>query len=202
MDLHATAHGTANALRQLDGGIVATMGNGSVSARLVELASTDVAGLFRSSGTMTKLSCLLAVADIHGGVARLGPVRLRSAQGTIVAHGTVNLPRDALDVVVAGEDSTTGVLALDIPVHVTGSLGDPSVGLAGSGRAELPGRCRTWRPRCGRLPRGATARAEPGVPARRRLATRRRPLRARDAPGRRAVQRTRDAVGGRAQIQF
>lgn len=144
-DIHAVAEAlgpTASAaLKEGRASIVATMQGGSVSAQLVELASTDVSGLLRSSRTMTALDCLLVMAEVRGGVATVGPLRLRSAEGTIVARGQVNLMRETLDVVVASEARTTGALALDVPVRVSGSFDDPSIEPAGSnaGRAALAG---------------------------------------------------------------
>lgn len=145
MDVHAVAEGTgATAPAALTAGrasLVATMRGGSVSQQVVELASTNPAALFRSSSAMVGLACLLAVAEIRGGVASVGPVRLRSAQGTIVARGQADLLRETLDMVVASESKTTGPLALDIPVRVTGRFSDPSIAPAGaaSGRAALAG---------------------------------------------------------------
>ncbi len=145
MDVHAVGDGTgataSAALRAGRASLVATMRGGSVSQEVIELASTDVAGLFRSSRTMVRLDCLLAVMEVRGGVAAVGPVRLRSTQGTILARGQVDLLRETMDMVVASQARTTGVLALDIPVRVTGRLSDPSFAPAGAtaGRAALAG---------------------------------------------------------------
>ena len=110
-------------------------------AQIVKLASTDVTGLLTSSRTMVGLECLLAVAEVRGGVAFVGPLRLRSADGTIVARGRVDLLGEALDVTVASESATTGALALDVPMRVSGSFDDPTIRPAGStaGRAALAG---------------------------------------------------------------
>lgn len=142
-DVHAVVDGVgstaAAALKDGRASIVATMQGGSVSARMVELASTDVSGFLRSSRAMVGLDCLLATAEMRGGVVTIGPVRLRSAEGTIVARGQVNPFRQTLDVVVASEAKTTGALALDVPVRVSGSFDDPSIEPAGpaAGRSTL-----------------------------------------------------------------
>lgn len=137
MDLHAVVEGSgATAMAALEAGrgsLVATMSGGSVSQQMVELASTDAAGLLRSSKAMIPLECILAVAELRGGVATVGPVRLRSSQGTIMARGQIDVLRNTLDVVVASEARTTGAIALDIPVRVSGRFGDPSIVPAGSG---------------------------------------------------------------------
>ena len=145
MDVHAVADGTGTAaqtaLRTGRASLVATMRGGSVSQEVVELASTNVAGLFRSSRAMVKLDCLLAAMEVRAGIASVGPVRLRSTQGTILARGQLDLVRETMDMVVASEAKTTGALALDIPVRVTGRFSDPSIAPAGAaaGRAALAG---------------------------------------------------------------
>ena len=145
IDVHAVAEGTgATADAALTAGrasLVAIMRGGSVSEQVIELASTDPAGLFRSARTMVPLDCLLAAAEVRGGVASIGPARLRSSQGTIVARGQVNLLRRSLDMVVASEARTTGALALDVPVRVSGRIDNPSIAPAGAaaGRAALEG---------------------------------------------------------------
>ncbi len=143
VDVHAVAEGVGHdaeaALKAGRASLVATMRGGSVSAKLVELASTDVSGLVTSARTMVAVHCILAAAEVRGGVATVGPVRLRSADGTIVARGQVDLLSKSLDVVVASEARTTGSLALDVPVRVSGSFDDPSIQPAGAaaGRAAL-----------------------------------------------------------------
>ncbi len=145
VDLHAVAegvgHSAAAALKAGRASMVATMAGGSVSAQIVKLASTDVTGLLTSSRTMVGLDCLLAVAEVRGGVAFVGPLRLRSGDGTVVARGRVDLLGKALDVTVASESATTGALALDVPVRVSGSFDDPTIRPAGAtaGRAALAG---------------------------------------------------------------
>lgn len=145
VDLHAVAEGVgrsaAAALKAGRASVVATMAGGSVSEQIVKLASTDVTGLLTSSRTMVGLDCLLAVAEVRRGVAFVGPLRLRSADGTIVARGRVDLLGEALDVTIASESATTGALALDVPVRVSGSFDDPTIRPAGStaGRAALAG---------------------------------------------------------------
>ncbi len=145
VDLHAVAEGVgrsaAAALKAGRASVVATMTGGSVSAQIVKLASTDVTGLLTSSRTMVGLDCLLAVAEVRNGVAFVGPLRLRSADGTVVARGRVDLLGETLDMTVASESATTGALALDVPVRVSGSFDDPTIRPASSGaaRAALAG---------------------------------------------------------------
>ena len=136
LDLHAAARAeaaTASALLgAARGTVVASMHGGQVSAQWIELASIDVMGLLTSKWTMTPLRCLLATVELRDGVAAIEPLRVRSADGTIVARGLVDLRRDTLNVVVASDAPTTGALALDIPVQISGKLHDPSIRLPGA----------------------------------------------------------------------
>ncbi len=119
---------------------VAAMTGGSVAREVVELASTNPLALLRTAKGMSAVSCLLAVVDVRAGIGTVSPLRVRSADGTIVGRGSFDLNRKRLDLVVASESRTTSALALDIPVRVSGSFASPSIGaarLSASGRAQL-----------------------------------------------------------------
>lgn len=138
----ADAHGaTLNAAaRAAHASAVLTMDGGSVAREVIEIASIDLGGLFRSSRGMSAMSCLVAVADLRAGVATVAPLRIRSEHGTVTGHGRFDLYRRTLDAVFGSESGTTGALALDIPVRVSGSFDDPTVRPAtwsAAGRAML-----------------------------------------------------------------
>jgi len=119
--------------------LVMTMAGGSVARQIVQLGSTDIRALFGKATGNVAVSCMLGVADMRGGVATITPVRLRTAEGTIAVHGTVDVLRRRVDVTVASEAGTTGALALDIPVRASGPFSDVSVAPAafsGAGRAQ------------------------------------------------------------------
>lgn len=115
-----------DALRTLQGHAVIAMQQGRIARSLVEAASTDLRVLFRDRGDSTALRCLLAVAEMKTGMMLLGPLTLRSADGTIRGGGAIDLARQHLDLVLRSDPKTTGFLALDIPLHLSGPLGDIS----------------------------------------------------------------------------
>ena len=136
----ATGETLNQALRVARGSAVVTMAGGAVSKQIVQLGSTDVRALFGTSSEMVGLSCLLGLVEVRSGIGTIGPVRIRSAEGTIDAHGTVDMARRRVDLTVASEPRTTGFLALDVPVRVSGPFTDLSfepARLSAAGRAQM-----------------------------------------------------------------
>ncbi|PJI38521.1 AsmA-like C-terminal region-containing protein [Ferrovibrio sp.] len=115
-----------DALKTLQGHGVIAMQQGRIARSLVEAASADLRALFRDRGDSTALRCLLAAAEISNGMMVLGPLILRSDGGTIRGGGGIDLTRQHLDLVLRSDPKTTGFLALDIPLHLQGPLGDIS----------------------------------------------------------------------------
>jgi hypothetical protein len=71
---------------------------------------------------------LLGIVDLSDGVGTIAPLRLRTADTSLIGAGQVDLGRDRLDLVIKGEKS--GGLALDLPLRVSGAFADIHVGLA------------------------------------------------------------------------
>ena len=126
-----------DALKTLQGHAVIAMQQGRIAHSLVEAASADLRALFRDRGDSTVLRCLLATAEIRNGMVALGPLTLRSDGGTIRGGGGLDLTRQHLDLVLRSDPKTTGFLALDIPLHLQGPLGD--VAARPDRKAVLPG---------------------------------------------------------------
>jgi len=119
---------------------VVSMRNGRIAREVIEMASTDVRAVFRTARGMTPVGCLLAVVDIRDSRGDAVPLRIRSGEGTIGGIARFDLTRQTMDLVIGSERATTGLLALDIPVRVSGSFANPSVAPArwsGEGRAQL-----------------------------------------------------------------
>ena len=112
------------ALQTLQGHAVIAMQQGRIARSLVEAASTDLRALFRDRGDSTALRCLLVMAEMKNGMLLLGPLILRSEGGTVRGGGALDLTRQHLDLVLRSDPKTTGFLALDIPLHLSGPLGD------------------------------------------------------------------------------
>jgi uncharacterized protein involved in outer membrane biogenesis len=137
------------ALKTTRGHAVIAMQRGRIARSLVEAASADLSAIFRNRGDSTALRCLLGIAEIRNGVVVLGPLTLRSDDGTIRGGGGIDLGRQHLDLVLRSDPKTTGFLALDIPLHLSGPLGNisakpdrqaalPSQALAGQTPPDLP----------------------------------------------------------------
>jgi len=119
---------------------VVAMNSGSISRRIIELASTDARAIFRKAAGMSQISCLVGVLDIRGGIGTLSPLRIRSADGTITGRGSFDIYRHQIDITVASEARTTSSFAVDVPVRVSGSFVSPTIRpatLSAAGRAQL-----------------------------------------------------------------
>ncbi|WP_198370587.1 AsmA family protein [Roseomonas rosulenta] len=123
------------ATRQARISAVVGMTGGTIAREAIEMASTDVRALFRTSRGTTPLRCLLAAVDIDAGVGRAAPLRIRAGTGTISGLATFDLNRQMLDLIIGSQSDTTDFFALDIPVQVRGSFADPSIAPAEWSRA-------------------------------------------------------------------
>lgn len=106
---------------------VVRMSGGTIAREVIEMASTDLRALFRTSRGRTRLTCLLAAIDIRGGQGEAAPLRIRAGAGTIAGLATFDLNRRVLDLVIGSERATTDFFALDIPVRVHGRFDDPEI---------------------------------------------------------------------------
>ncbi|WP_156878428.1 AsmA family protein [Roseomonas gilardii] len=131
MDGHVTLSAggeTLNgAMRAAHASAVVSMAGGSIARELIELASQDLRGLFRTARGQSAISCLLGVVDLRGGVATVAPFRLRAEHGTVAGNGRFDLGRRQMDLTFGSVGSTTGALALDIPVRVSGAFAAPAI---------------------------------------------------------------------------
>jgi uncharacterized protein involved in outer membrane biogenesis len=123
----ATGAALNEAIRTARISAVVTLRGGGIMKEVIEMASTDVRALFRANKGMTPVSCLLAGLDIRAGAGTLAPLRVRAAEGTIAGSAKFDLNRKTMDLTIGSESRTTGVFALDIPVRVSGSFGNPDI---------------------------------------------------------------------------
>lgn len=121
--------------RQAHISAVVSMTGGTIAREVIEMASTDVRALFRTSRGTTPITCLLAAVDINAGVGRAAPLRIRAGTGTISGLATFDLNRQTLDLIIGSQRETTDFFALDIPVQVRGSFDNPSIAPAEWSRA-------------------------------------------------------------------
>lgn len=126
-DIDMTGDTLGHALKASRGHAVLGMVNGSVARDLMEKLSTDLMNLFRSGQGAVPVACLLAVADMKGGVAQISPIRLRSNAGTLIGRGQVDALGRTLDISIQSDAATTGFFALDIPIRISGSFANPNI---------------------------------------------------------------------------
>jgi hypothetical protein len=113
---------------------VLSMGGGTFDRHLIGMASTDIRSFIGGQKGLSRLSCLIAVLDLKDGIGSIAPLRIRTADGTIVGGGTYDARHDSIDMTIGTQRSTTSVFALDVPVRISGPLANftvrPALGAA------------------------------------------------------------------------
>jgi len=144
VEVRAMANGEGHSLNAAAHGAhvsaVVAMSGGTVAREVIEMASTDIRSLFRTPRGTTRLSCLLGILDMRGGVGDVAPLRLRAGTGAVSGIASFDRNRRTLDLVIGSQRETTNFFALDIPIRVSGSFSDPTIRPAswsGEGRARL-----------------------------------------------------------------
>ena len=123
---------TAAILGSLSGGVRMQVANGQVSHLVVEAAGLDIA---QSLGVLLKgddaLPVLCSVADLvaEKGVLRPRALVVDTSDSTLWVDGTVSLASEAIDLRVVVSPKDFSPLALRAPIHLRGTLADPSVEL-------------------------------------------------------------------------
>jgi hypothetical protein len=113
---------------------------GRVARELVELLSTDLRALFHGGEGSATLTCMLAVIEMRNGLGVVAPLRLRSPEIAMIGGGRIDFTTSRLDLRVAALPHSTGPLALDIPLEITGTLARPSARPVVGSAAEIPDR--------------------------------------------------------------
>lgn len=139
-DADMTGEAINTALKDSRGQAVVSIVQGRVARELVELLSTDLRALFHSGEGSAALTCVLAVMEMHNGLGVVAPLRLRSPEIAMTGGGTIDFLTSRLDLRVAPQPHSTGFLALDIPLEITGTLARPSARPAVGSAAKVPDR--------------------------------------------------------------
>lgn len=124
-------------LNNSSGSAILSMQNGRISRDLLEKASTDLRNVFRKGEGTAKVNCFLAVMHLKDGVGQLAPVWLRSTAATLNAAGRVDFRNQTLDITLQSDRNSTGFLALDLPVQISGPWSQPKTGLLKGGSPAL-----------------------------------------------------------------
>jgi uncharacterized protein involved in outer membrane biogenesis len=124
--LDMTGGTLARALKAGRGQAVIAMARGRVSRNLLEQVSTDLRTLFRPGEGWVDMICLLGIIELRNGLATISPLRLRTADTTLVAGGQFDPLSGRLDVTVKTSGSPS-LFALRVPLRIQGDLGSVSV---------------------------------------------------------------------------
>jgi uncharacterized protein involved in outer membrane biogenesis len=125
--LDMTGETVKDALKVSRGHAVLAMAKGRIARALLEKMSTDLRSLFRKDAASAQISCLLGVIDLQDGRGTISPFRLQTPGAIIIGGGEVDFQRQRLDLTIKSLSASTGIFALDIPLHVSGSFAHLSV---------------------------------------------------------------------------
>lgn len=138
LDARATLEMTGTTLEDglaaSQGQAVLSMRGGRVSREFLRLASIDLRLLLREGKGNASIVCFLTVANMRNGLLSLAPLRLKTREGNFSGGGEIDLRRAAVDLYLRSDSKSTHFWALDIPLHITGSLTHPKA-MPSSGRA-------------------------------------------------------------------
>jgi AsmA family protein len=115
------------AARAADVVAAVSMKGGTIARQVIEMASTDIRLLFRKAQGTTPVSCLLGVLNMNAGIGTISPLRIRTASGAVVGEARFDLYRRTFDLTIGSQPASTGVFALDIPIHAYGTFANPTV---------------------------------------------------------------------------
>lgn len=117
-------------LESANGHVLVAMTGGSLRESLLEMASTDLRALFREEEGTAPIHCLSLQISLADGQAVLQPLRLQAEGAALEGAGRVDLASGAVDLRVQSQRAASGFFALDLPVHIGGTLDNVSAGLA------------------------------------------------------------------------
>jgi len=125
--LDMTGETVMDAVKTSRGHAVLAMAEGRIARAVLEKAATDLRSLFRKNESSAQISCLLGVIDLRDGQGTISPLRLQTPGTTLIGGGQVDFLKKRLDMTVKSVSASTGVFALDIPLHISGDFGHLSV---------------------------------------------------------------------------
>ena len=132
---------TAEILGSLDGRIRFHVRNGSLSHLALEAAGVDIAqalGMIVKGDDALKIQCNVAELTVANGVAKPKIFVVDTSDSTLWIDGSVSLQNEGMDLRAVISPKDFSPLTVRTPIHVTGTLSNPSVSVeAGSIGAKL-----------------------------------------------------------------
>jgi len=134
--LKATGAGrsTAEVLASMDGRAQAVLRDGTLSHLITEAAGLDLAealGVLVRGDRPLPLRCARLDLDIQNGVVRPRTAVVDNADSTLRIGGQIDLRDESLALQVTTRPKDFSPLTLRTPINVSGTLGDPVLGLQG-----------------------------------------------------------------------
>ncbi|MCH2242609.1 MAG: AsmA family protein, partial [Aquabacterium sp.] len=120
----------AQMLAGADGDAQLAMGRGRISNLLLELAGLDAAEALKfwvGGDRESDVRCALIDTQVERGLMRARTAIFDTSDTLVRLEGTVNLRDEALDLTVKPAPKDPSPLSLRVPIHVRGTLADPSV---------------------------------------------------------------------------
>ncbi len=120
----------AEIMGTLDGDIRAHMRNATISHLAVEAGGIDVAqalGMLVKGDESLPILCNVVDLDVKQGVARPKVLVFNTRDSTVWVDGSVSFRNEGMDLKAVVSPKDFSPLTLRTPIHVKGTLGDPSV---------------------------------------------------------------------------
>lgn len=136
IDVNGAGRSTAEILGSLNGRAQLNVRDGTLSYLATEVMGLDVAqalGVIISGDRPLPLHCARLSLVARDGVVQPRPGVLDNADSTIWITGEVNLRNEQLDLRAITRPKDWSPLSLRTPLTVTGTLGDPNVGIETAG---------------------------------------------------------------------
>lgn len=132
LDVRGAGNSTADILASLDGPVNLTLRDGTLSHLATEALGLDVAealGVLIRGDQPLPLRCARFDMVARNGVMEPKLAVIDNRDSTVRVTGNVNLRDESLALRVVTRPKDWSLLSLRTPITVTGSLGDPSVGI-------------------------------------------------------------------------
>lgn len=122
----------ADLLASSDGKIGAAVDGGKISNLAVKGLKTNILetlGVVLSGSQPLPFTCLVANMTVEKGIARAEALVLDTPETTVIGKGTISLRNETLDLHVVGNAKSPQIFATHVPVLVSGTLGNPAIGI-------------------------------------------------------------------------
>ncbi|HVA15589.1 MAG TPA: AsmA family protein [Stellaceae bacterium] len=129
-ELDGRGNSLAQILAHSNGDLRLFMGNGNLSAILVNLAGLDIGGTIASLlglPQQANINCMVSDFALRNGVLDTKALVLDTDQANVFGKGTVDLRNETIDFQVTQEGKHVSVGALHAPIDITGKFKSPSV---------------------------------------------------------------------------